>query len=458
MPDEIAYQEALDYLYTFIDYSLTRSFRYSPEKFDLRRMFTLLEKLGNPHQAYPVIHVAGTKGKGSVSSLIASALNAQGYKTGLYTSPHLDDYAERIQINRQKIGHGELAALVDEIKPHVSQTPGLTTFELTTALAFLYFARQNIEAAVIEVGLGGRLDATNVVAPRVSVITSVSFDHTAVLGNTLAAIAGEKAGIIKPGCPVVISPQKSEARQVIEKIASEKGAPLIQVGSDIRYAARTHSLDGQTFLVWEAADQPLMDAYLENEDKTGWAPVSLDIPLLGYHQIENAATAYAALLVARRSGLPVSLSAIRRGFANVTWQGRFEVLQRANPPVVIDSAHNDDSALRLRLALEDYFPGKPVVMVFGASEDKDVNGMFSILLPRVRQVIATQSIHPRAMEPEKLADLARQHGVPSQAVLPLEAALQQAIASAGNDALVLATGSLFIAAAVRSAFHAFVIR
>jgi len=221
---EEAYKEALEYLYSFVDFSMQKAVTYSPARFKLERMQALVESLGNPQQAYPIIHVAGTKGKGSVCILCASALHAAGYKVGLYTSPHLDDYAERIQIDGEFIPHGELARLVEEIKPYVAAIPELTTFEITTALAFMYFAKQKVTAAVIEVGLGGRLDATNVVEPKVSVITSISYDHTLLLGNTLTQIAGEKAGIIKTGIPVVASPQEEEARLVIEHVTRTRFA------------------------------------------------------------------------------------------------------------------------------------------------------------------------------------------------------------------------------------------
>ncbi|HEX9029558.1 MAG TPA: folylpolyglutamate synthase/dihydrofolate synthase family protein, partial [Anaerolineales bacterium] len=394
MEIETAYQDTLNYLYSFVDYSLTRSFRNSPEKFDLGRMRQFLEILGQPHQHYPIIHVAGTKGKGSISAMCASALHAAGYRVGLYTSPHLQDYAERIQLDGQPIPHADLMALVDEIRPHLAGMPNLTTFEITTALALLYFARQGASAVVLEVGLGGRLDATNVVVPNVSVIASISYDHTNILGNTLAEIAGEKAGIIKPGVPVVVSPQKEEARQVIERIAAERGSDLTQVGRDYLFSQVSHSLEGgQELLIWPASQQALVDTYMDSGGSQGQEPTRLNIPLLGYHQVENAATAYAALQVAREHGIPLDEAAIIKGFSEVSWPGRFEVLQR-NPPIVIDSAHNRDSALKLRLALDDYFPGWPVVLVFGASEDKDIAGMFAELMPRIRQVVATRSFHP----------------------------------------------------------------
>jgi dihydrofolate synthase/folylpolyglutamate synthase len=444
MKIEPDYQEALDYLYKYIDYSLVRNLKYSPEKFDLGRMYAFVSALGEPQQSYPILHVAGTKGKGSVSALCASALAAAGYRVGLYTSPHLTDFAERMRVNGRSILHRELVALVEENKPKIEAIPQLTTFEITTALAFLYFQQQHVDAAVIEVGLGGRLDPTNVAVPVVTVITSVSYDHTQILGETLAQIAGEKAGIIKPGVPVVVAPQQEEARLVIERTAEQFNAPLIQVGRDYLYAPLAHTLDHQTFLVWPAAETDPGPGGLQAQE--------LAIPLLGRHQVENAVTAYAALQAAVGQGLSASADAIRRGFLTVDWPGRFEILQR-DPPVVIDSAHNRDSALKLRLALDEYFPGLPVVLIFGASEDKDITGMFAELLPRVRQVVATRSVHPRAVEPEKLVELARQSGCQASAAGSVEAALELAQQLAGREAIVLVAGSIFVAAAVRDAWY-----
>src|SRR5215216_7807484 len=242
---ETAYNQALDYLYSFVDYSLKHISELARAEFDLDRMFALMEELGNPQEKYPIIHVAGTKGKGSVAALCASALRAAGYKTGLYTSPHLLDYIERIQIDGEPISHEQLIELVEEVKPAVAKIPKLTTFEITTALGLLAFAKNNVNAAVIEVGLGGRLDATNIVMPKVSVITSLSYDHMAVLGNTLTEIATEKAGIIKEGVPVVSAPQTEEAFQVVERIAKEKDCPFILVGKDVKFERLESSLDGQ---------------------------------------------------------------------------------------------------------------------------------------------------------------------------------------------------------------------
>lgn len=469
MDIEARYLKTLEYLYSFVDYSLTKAVRYSPEQFNLQRMQAFVAALGHPQQAYPLIHIAGTKGKGSTAALCASVLQAAGYRVGLYTSPHLVDYCERLQVDRQPIGHAELVALVDEIKPQIEQIEHLTTFEITTGLAFHYFARQEVQAAVIEVGLGGRLDATNVVDPIVSVITSLSYDHTQFLGDTLAEIAGEKAGIIKPGRPVVLAPQKDEARHVIERVAAERNAPLLEVGKDFLFAGLEHSVDlGQALLVWPAAAQAQADRYLESAGPSTasgekpslraseaggerW-PLRLQIPLLGQHQVENAATAFSALQVFGQQALPVSRSAILQGFAQVTWPGRFEILKR-RPPVVLDCAHNRDSALKLRLALDDYFPGLPVILVFGASEDKDIEGMFVELLPRVQQVIATRSFHPRAIDPEKLVALAHRDGRPARVIEKVEEALPEAIRLAGQEAMVLVTGSIFVAAAARDSWY-----
>jgi len=433
---EPAYNSALDYLYSFVDYSLKHSSELAKADFNLDRMFALMDALGNPQTKYAIIHVAGTKGKGSVSALAASALSAAGLRTGLYTSPHLLDFCERIQIDGQPIPHTDLAALVDEIKPAVGRVEKLTTFEITTALGFLYFAHRDVEAAVIEVGLGGRLDATNVVTPRVSVITSLSYDHMAVLGDTLAKIAGEKAGIIKPGVPVVSAPQKEEALEVLLRVATERNAPVTLVGKDIKFQPISHSLDGQSL--------EIVDVRRQTSDRI------YEIPLLGTHQVENAAIAYAAL---KETGLDISESDIQQGFARVRWPARFEVVRR-EPPVIFDSAHNQDSFARLCQALDDYFPGRPVYLIFGASEDKNIPGMFAEIAPRLRRLLVTKAAHPRALEPEAIQELARRAGIPNEVAVPVEAALRRALEMSEKDgSIVLSAGSMFVTAEVMSAWR-----
>jgi dihydrofolate synthase/folylpolyglutamate synthase len=452
MTIEPEYQQALDYLYHFIDYSLTRSDRYAPDKFNLDRMRALMKALNNPHTRYPIIHVAGTKGKGSVSALCANALHAHGYRVGLYTSPHLSDFVERFQINGKPMSHARFVNLLDGLKPTIESIPELTTFEIATGLAFLEFAQEKVDAAVFEVGLGGRLDATNVAAPLVAVITSISYDHTQFLGETLAEIAEEKAGIVKPGIPVVLAPQKQVARQVVDRIASERGSRVIHIGEDFLFTAVSRSLSGQTFLVWSSDEQALANNYFDSGGSQGWEPTRLHILLLGPHQIENAATAYAALLIARQEGLNVSESAIRAGFAATEWPGRFEILNR-EPTVIIDSAHNRDSALKLRLTLDDHFPGAPIILVFGASEDKNVHGMFSELLPRAKHLITTRSTHPRAMDPDELVRIGQQFGKSVKATESIESAIEAAIKLANSESIILVTGSLFVAAGAREVWY-----
>ena len=377
--------------------------------------------------------MAGTKGKGSVSALCASALQAAGYKTGLYTSPHLQDYVERIQVDMQPMSHTEMAALVEEIKPAVAHVPYLTTFEITTALGFLYFARQGCDAAVIEVGLGGRLDATNVVTPRVSVITSLSLDHTQVLGDTLAKIAGEKAGIIKPAVPIVSSPQKDEALRVLKNVADENDCAFALVGKDVEFKPLSHSMDGQTLQIW-TSDLP---------------PLNLTIPLLGEHQAQNAAVAYAAL---KASGLNVPNEAIQKGLAGIKWPSRFDIIRR-DPPVVIDVAHNRESALRLRQTLDTFFPDIPVILLFCTLEDKDISGILAELSARVDRVVATQADHPRAPSVEWIVENVKKANIPVEAVTPVAAALDRALELAGDDKLVLTAGSVAFAGEVMNAWQ-----
>jgi dihydrofolate synthase / folylpolyglutamate synthase len=436
---ETAYNQSLDYLYSFVDYSLKKSSELAKANFNLERMRALMSLLGNPEQEYPILHVAGTKGKGSTSALIASALGAAGYKTGLYTSPHLQDYVERIQIDGQPVSHAGLADLVEQVKPRVAAVPQLTTFEITTAISLLYFAQQNVKAAVIEVGLGGRLDATNIVTAQVSVITSLSYDHMAVLGNTLAMIAGEKAGIIKPGVPVVSAPQKEEALEVLEQVARERHAPLTLVGREVNYEAGKHSLDGQGLTIFDRSSPT-------GNPKS----VILRLPLLGQHQVVNAATAYAAIKASR---LNVPTAAIRRGFAGVTWPCRFEIVWR-KPPVILDSAHNQDSFEKLAQTLEDYFPGRSVILIFGSSEDKDIAGMLAALKGRLKLVLATKAVHPRAIEPEKIVETATRLGVLAETASPVEVALARALelAASGKE-IVLSAGSMFVTAEVKTAWE-----
>lgn len=433
--DPDVYQRTLDYLYSFVDYSLTRNLQFSSEKFNLDRMMELVSVLGHPEQKYPVVHIAGTKGKGSTGAMIAAALQAAGYKTGLYTSPHLEDFCERIQINREPIPARRLVEIVEQMKPVIEKIQRLTTFELTTAAGFLYFAQENVDIAVIEVGLGGRLDSTNVVQPRVSVITSISLDHMKVLGDTVEKIAAEKAGIIKPERPVVVSAQRPEAMRVIEEIARQRNAPFHRADLIYRTEILERRLEYQRFAIEPIS---MLDA----------PAVEVKTPLLGDHQVENALTAWTALRVLRDEGIPINPKDILHGLANVEWQARFEILQQ-DPAIVVDSAHNRDSALKLIETVKAYFPGAPIVVLFGVSDDKDIEGMFAEILPHASQVILTQSIHPRSYPAAELEPLAAKHNIPITISLPLETAIDDALEKLDNGKVLLVTGSIFVAAGAR---------
>ena len=427
------YQQALDYIYSFIDYEREPGPR-SRTTYDLRRMDELLGRVGNPHLKARSVHIAGSKGKGSVAAMIASALTTSDYTTGLFTSPHLHFYNERIRINDNSISDAELVALVDKLKPEIEAvnkkaTYGrLTTFEITTALGFACFAQREVDFQVIEVGLGGRLDATNVVRPEVCVITSISFDHMEVLGNTLAEIAAEKAGVIKPGCVVVSSPHTDEVDRVIEQACHNNKAELVRVGSDVTWQDLGFESDRQSLRV-----------------KGRLGSYDLSIPLLGQYQLENAATAVAALEVLVDKGFNISADTITSGLAKVRWQGRLQVLSR-HPLLVVDGAHNTDSARKLKQSLEHYFDFERAILIVGLSVDKDLAGIVAELVPLFDRVIVTRSIHPRAMATGPIvAEFGRQ-GLKAEETDDISIALPLALGIAGDKDMICVTGSLFVAA------------
>ena len=427
------YEESLKYLLRFADYErISRA----GVVWDTGRIERLLEKLGNPQWFAKTAHVAGTKGKGSTSAMISSILKEAGYKVGLYTSPHLLSYTERIRVNGQPITEAEWAGLVEEIQPHVEavnaeKTYGeLTTFELYTAMAFLHFRNIGAPYQVMEVGLGGRLDATNVVKPQVCVITSISYDHMEVLGNTLAKIATEKAGIVKPGVPVVTAPQFPEAMEAIEKICRERKAQLIKVGRDVSWKRVKFDEKGQTFR--------LKGLLAEN---------GVRIPLLGEHQVENAACAAAAAEVLATTEKKITSSAIVKGLQKVDWPGRLQVL-RKKPRLVVDGAHNVYSMQKLGEALKKYFKYDRLILVLGFSADKDVAGMLDEAVKMTGDIIVAASTSPRSAKPAALVDELAKRGVKARAADSVPAALKLAISSAQTDDLICATGSIFLVAEV----------
>jgi len=427
------YSAALDYILSFADYE--RAPR-SSIVFDLRRIEALLARLGNPQEKARSVHIAGTKGKGSTAAMIASILTQAGYRTGLYTSPHLLSFTERIQIDGRPISEAAFGRLVEVLKPEVeavnkSSTLGeLTTFELLTALAFTYFETRKVDYQVLETGLGGRLDATNVVKPEVCVITSVSFDHMDVLGDTLTQIATEKAGIIKSGSVVVCSLQSPESMKVIERTCHERGARLVSIGDEVNWHQKDFSSEGQSFQLTGITGK--YDLY---------------IPLLGEHQLENAATAVVTTEVLAELGTKISPRSIITGLRQLEWPGRLQVLQQ-EPWVVVDGAHNADSARRLAEALERYFDFDQLILIFGASADKNIAGMVAELASLPSAVIVTRSQHPRAVEPARLAGEFSKWGITTVAAKNVDSALELALEQATPGDLICATGSLFIVAEV----------
>ena len=428
------YQTALRHVLALADYERMAGLAASLPKYDLARMEHLLHRLGEPQRCAPVVHVAGTKGKGSVAAMVTAILEASGYRAGLYTSPHLHTMRERIRIGSRPVSEAQFASLVGSLWPQVeavnTQTSygQVTTFELLTAMAFAHFRRQGVDVQVLEVGLGGRLDATNVARGTVCVITPVSLDHTAILGDTIEDIAREKASIIKGGAYVVSAPQSEPAARVIAEISAQRGAQLHVVEWDTQWRRLGHDLSGQSF----AVSTPLCDYVL-------WTP------LLGLHQIENAAVAVAVAEGLNQRSLAIDSQAIDTGLRRVRWSGRLEVLS-TRPLVVADGAHNDHSVSRLVQAVQNDLSHQRLLLVFGCSADKNLEAMVSLLAPVVHHAIVTRSRHPRAAPPSRLAEAFRSRGVPLTQVDDVAQAMDAALQQAHPEDMVLATGSLFVAA------------
>jgi dihydrofolate synthase / folylpolyglutamate synthase len=430
------YPSALDRLQSLVNPERSHGGPRAP--YTLDRMREFLRLLGDPHLRVPAVHVTGTKGKGSVSAMLHSVLLAAGYRAGIHTSPHLHTFRERIRIGREALDEATFAHLMDVAWPQAQQLLSrgnmgrVTHFEMLSAMAFTCFAEAHCDYAVLEVGLGGRLDATNVLPrPLVSILTAIGLDHTEVLGNTEGEIAREKAGIVKPGCPVVSAPQPAEARDVIRAVARAYEAPLTEVECDYSVERIGFDLAGQSFRINEP------DGVFE-----GW------IPLLGWHQLENVTVVLAACRVLQRQGVRLSDEAIREGLRCVDWPARLEVLCR-EPLFVIDGAHNPQSAARLREAVEEYFPHKRLILLFGISEDKDLDGIARELAPVTSQVLACRSRHFRSRAPEDIAAVYQTHGVPAQACASIDAAVKAAVEQAQPGDMILGTGSLFTVAELR---------
>ena len=452
------YQSALEFLYGRINYERTARGVPSGSILNLDRMRLLLDELRNPQDSLPAIHIAGTKGKGSTAAVIAASLIAAGYRTGVYTSPHLERLEERISVDGVNCTPAELIELVDAVRPVVAkldldaQRDDLlgepTFFEITTAMAMLHFADRNVEAAVLEVGLGGRLDSTNICRPVVTVITSISFDHVQQLGRTLHEIAREKAGIVKTGVPLVCGVTEDDSLNAIRSIAIDRSAPLHLLRKDFDYQYTASPRDSITGA----------SGFINYRDSLSKEETRLDVVnlgMLGLHQAANSAIAIATLRRLQTDGWEIPEAAIREGVAAARCSARVEVVSR-HPLVILDTAHNVASIDALLSVVDESFSNEHRTLIFAATRDKDVSGMLRQLLPRFERVILTRYVdNPRSVPPERLMKLIDKlrdkvsckpevHLCESPAV-----AWQKCQAITAPDHLICVTGSFFLAAEMR---------
>jgi dihydrofolate synthase/folylpolyglutamate synthase len=446
------YEDASAFLEGFINYEKRSRVPYDAARFKLERTQVLLDLLGNPERNLNIIHIAGTKGKGSTATILESCLRHSGYSTGLLTSPHLYDVRERIRLDSHPVSRRTFCSIADRLRNILSAewenafATLPTYFELLTAMALEAFQRHNADWSIIEVGMGGRLDSTNVVSPACCVITPVEFDHTHILGSTIEKIAREKAGIIKPGVPVILSKQPySEARKVILNRAAELNCELWETGKDVKITG----------------SEPLTIPKNETRGSAGWdfeikTPLthhtSLHINLLGEHQLENCAAAVGALDMLGNRGLLPQPAAIRDGMEKCTIEARMELVQ-TTPPLIIDTAHTARSIRALVNAVRTHFPGRKLTVVFGCASDKNWKEMLGILKKASHHLVTTMSsATPRAADCHMLAEYAREIEIPQVEEIksPVEAT-RQALRSAGGDEVVCVTGSFYVAGEVRVA-------
>ena len=429
----IAFSKALKYLDTLTDFERLRIVRYNNQNFDLDRMRSLLRKLGNPHEQFKSIHVAGTKGKGSTCAMIASMLQACGYKVGLYTSPHMIDVRERIVVNGEMISHNDFARLVRTIEPiGTKMRPTPTYFDVLTAVAFKHFAEQKVDIAVVETGLGGRLDSTNVITPEVTAITSLSKDHMAQLGHTIAKIAEEKAGIFKTGVPAVTVLQDPEAEAVLRRVAEKVGAPLDITGKSIEFSFRFESsrmLGPHNRICLTTANSKFEH---------------LAVPLVGEHQAINCGLALSVLDKLKSRGIAINDSKAMEGLAKTTMPGRMEMVN-AKPRVIVDGAHNAASLDAVMKAIGQHVPYDSMVVIFGCCGDKDVAGMLDRLSSGADKVIFTKVDSIRSANPDELAArYVELYGKMAQVAPTLVEALAIANRAVTREDLICITGSFYL--------------
>lgn len=417
------YQQSVDYLFGLQKFGI---------KFGLNSTENILKRVGNPHHRLRCIHVGGTNGKGSTGAMLSSLLKQHGFKVGLYTSPHLVRFTERFRIDDAEVSPDRIFEVFRKIHDVLDERELPTFFEVVTAMGFLYFAEEEVDWAVVEVGMGGRLDSTNVIQPKLCVITNVSFDHQEYLGNTLSAIAREKAGIVKDGVTLVTGVRQPVVLGVLKATCSKRSAPLLRLGEDFRVRRNT---DG-SFQYQGVVHR--------------WAALSVN--LAGVHQTSNAALALASLEVLEREGeLTIDPAAVQEGLSRVYWPARLEVLQK-DPLIVLDGAHNSPGAESLRNSLKQCFSYNHLHLVMGIMADKDIRGIFRRLLPLAETAIFTQPRYARAANPESLRRLARPYIQKHYVIPDLASAIDQAKSLAEPNDLICITGSLYFAGEVKEFF------
>jgi len=421
-----AYQQSLDYLYNLEKFGMI---------FGLTQMGRILHAIGNPHKEIQVIHIGGTNGKGSTAAMISSILQKEGYRVGLYTSPHLVRFTERIEVNGREIEEGEVATLAEWMKKEIETagiTPPFTFFDFTTAMALYYFKQKLVDLTILEVGLGGRLDSTNVVDPLISIITNIAKDHEEYLGKTILKIAREKAGIIKKGRPLITAATQPQVLHLFSKICQEKGSPYFRVGKEFRYI---RAEDG--------------DFHYEGINRKLW---SVHLNLKGFHQILNATTALGAMEVLEDLGYRVSTDAMIDGLKEVDWPGRLETVS-SSPKVILDGAHNPAGALVLKESLEKDFQYQHLILLIGIMKDKDIQSMLHLLAPLADHIILTRPQTDRAASPDLLKKLLGRYGKKAEIVEDLKVAIERGLSLTQREDLLCITGSLYTVGEARAYFH-----
>ncbi len=402
-------------------------------KLGLDTIRSILEGLGNPHEKYRTVHVAGTNGKGSIASYLARILLEAGYRVGLYTSPHLVKFNERIRVDGEPVSDEDVLNAFEAVKEVHPGDREPTFFEYTTAMAFHEFERKGVEWAVVETGMGGRLDATNVLVPEVSIISNISLEHKGYLGNTLAEIAAEKGGIIKADTPVVTGAEQKAVVAVLENIAREKNAPLYR--------------KGEHFRVRKGAEK---DCFSYSGIDSKWRDLKLN--LQGDHQLENASLALAACEMLIRKNAEIEIDHIREGLLKTSWPGRLETVS-TNPVVILDGAHNLMAARNLAKYISANFPEKNVALVLGILDDKPYRSMLKTLLPVCGRAILTRPVINRALEPEKLYEYAKNYLDNIKVIPSVREAVAYAVETAAPEEAVCVAGSLYVVGEARAALR-----